>query len=63
MYDIKLKATNEYTRNTNKQKLINIDNSMVVTRGEESGKGCQIYLTLGSRYTMQHMVHVSEIHT
>ena len=33
---LKLKATNAQTRKTNKQKLIDTDTSMVVTRGKES---------------------------
>ena len=37
MKDTKLKATNEQTRKTNKQKLIPIDNSTVVTRGKGGG--------------------------
>ena len=32
MWDIKLKATNEQTRKTNKQKYIDTDNRMVITR-------------------------------
>ena len=35
MWDIKLKATNEQTRKTNKQKHIDTDNSMAVTKGKE----------------------------
>ena len=34
MWDVKLKAANEQTRWTNKQKLIDTDNSMMVTRGK-----------------------------
>ena len=33
MWDIKPKVTNEQTRKINKQKLIDTDKSMVVTRG------------------------------
>ena len=49
MWAIKQKATNEQT----KQKLIDTDNRMVVTRGKggwetnEEGKGGQIYVTEG----------------
>ena len=43
MWDIKLKATNEQTRKTNIQKLINTDKYMMITRGKEweavKGKG------------------------
>ena len=37
MWDINLKATNEQTRERNKQKLTDTDNSMVVTRGKGRG--------------------------
>ena len=37
MWDIKLKATSEQTRETNKQKLISINNSMMGTRGKGVG--------------------------
>ena len=41
MWDIKLKVTNEQTRKTNKQELIDTDNSMVITigKGGEGSKG------------------------
>ena len=38
MWDIKLKVTNKLTRKTNKQKLIDIGNNMVVTREKGVGK-------------------------
>lgn len=57
------------TQETQINKNLSIDNSMVVTRGEgiggiETGNRCQIYgdsrwSDLGSGYTMQHMAHVS----
>ena len=37
MWDMKVKATSEQNP-TNKQKLIDTDNSMVVTRGKEGGR-------------------------
>lgn len=37
MWDTKLKAKNEQTRQTNKPKFIDIDNSMEVTRGKRGG--------------------------
>ena len=49
MWDMKPKATNEQTRKTNKQNFIDMDNSMVVTRGKKwlgevvKGEGGQIY--------------------
>ena len=62
-----LKATNEQIRKTNKQKLIDTDNSMVVTRGQGAGvvkvKGVKYTetedLTLGGGHTMQHTDDVS----
>lgn len=43
MWDITLKVTNRQTRQTSKQKLTDVDNTVVVTRGEgggvEKGKG------------------------
>ena len=48
MWDIKLKATNDRTRQTNKQQLIDTENIMVAARGErgwekvEEGKQGQI---------------------
>ena len=38
MWVIKLKAINEHTRKTNKQKLTDTDNSMVVTRVKGVGE-------------------------
>ena len=38
MYDMKLKVTNEQIRKLNKQKLVDTDNSMVVTRGKVCGR-------------------------
>ena len=54
---MKLKATKEQTRKKRRQKLIDTNNSMVVTRrkwvGLVKGKGGQMYLTLGGGHTVQ----------
>ena len=61
MQDTKLKATNKQATQTSKQKLIDTDNSMVVTRGKEGkgtikGKGVRCILmedlALGSKHIM-----------
>ena len=66
MWNIKLKVTNEQTRQKNKPKLIDTDNRMVGTRGKEGGgiekdKGGGVKqmeieegLTLGGEHTMQY---------
>ena len=64
LWDIKLKATNEHTK-TNKQKLIDSDNSTVVTKGKGKYrvKGVKYKATegdltlVGTQYYIQMMYH------